>query len=52
LYVGDDSGNVHKFTGTFSGTPAEAGAPWYFKKSKKKKKDKIKIMKNVEIEYN
>jgi len=28
LYVGDDSGNVHKFIGVFNGTPAEAGAPW------------------------
>jgi hypothetical protein len=28
LYVGDDSGKVHKFTGIFSGTPTEAGAPW------------------------
>jgi hypothetical protein len=28
LYVGDDKGNVHKFTGVFNGTPAEAGAPW------------------------
>ena len=28
LYIGDDSGNVHKFTGAFSGTPAEAGAQW------------------------
>src|SRR5882724_3102271 len=28
LYVGDNSGNVHKFTGVFNGTPAEAGAPW------------------------
>ena len=28
LYVGDDSGRVHKFTGVFNGTPAEAGAPW------------------------
>jgi hypothetical protein len=28
LYVGDNSGRVHKFTGVFSGTPAEAGAPW------------------------
>jgi hypothetical protein len=28
LYVGDDSGNVHKFTGVFNGTPAESGAPW------------------------
>jgi hypothetical protein len=28
LYVGDDKGNVHKFTGVFNGTPAEAGTPW------------------------
>jgi len=28
LYVGDDSGNVHKFTGVFAGTPVEAGSPW------------------------
>jgi hypothetical protein len=28
LYVGDNSGNVHKFTGVFNGTPAEAGTPW------------------------
>lgn len=28
LYVGDDSGNVHKFVAVFNGTPAEAGAPW------------------------
>jgi hypothetical protein len=28
IYVGDDGGNVHKFTGVFNGTPAEAGAPW------------------------
>src|SRR6266567_4741785 len=28
LYAGDNSGRVHKFTGVFSGTPAEAGAPW------------------------
>ena len=27
-YVGDDTGRVHKFTGVFLGTPAEAGAPW------------------------
>jgi len=27
-YVGDDSGNLHKFTGLFDGTPAEAGSPW------------------------
>jgi hypothetical protein len=26
LYVGDDSGKLHKFTGVFSGTPAEASA--------------------------
>lgn len=28
LYVGDDSGAVHKFAGVFLGTPSEAGAPW------------------------
>jgi hypothetical protein len=31
LYVGDDSGNLHKFTGVFNGTPAESltlGLPW------------------------
>ena len=28
LYVGDDSGNLHKFTGVFSGSPAESGSPW------------------------
>src|SRR5260370_1108866 len=28
LYAGDNSGRVHKFTGVFFGTPAEAGAPW------------------------
>ncbi|MGO9863054.1 MAG: hypothetical protein ACLPLR_05545, partial [Terriglobales bacterium] len=28
LFVGDDSGNLHKFTGVFNGTPAEAGNPW------------------------
>ncbi|MGA6985797.1 MAG: hypothetical protein WBZ01_07085 [Terriglobales bacterium] len=30
LYVGDDAGNLHKFTNIFyaSGTPAEAGSPW------------------------
>jgi hypothetical protein len=27
-YVGDDSGNLHKFTGLLAGTPAEAGNPW------------------------
>jgi hypothetical protein len=29
-YVGDDTGRVHKFTGVFNGTPAEAGLPWPF----------------------
>ena len=28
LYAGDDQGHLHKFTGVFRGTPAEAGAPW------------------------
>lgn len=28
LYVGDDQGHVHQFTGVFRGTPAESGAPW------------------------
>ncbi|MGA2737712.1 MAG: hypothetical protein ABSG65_09700 [Bryobacteraceae bacterium] len=28
LYVGDDGGRIHKFTGVFLGTPAEAGSPW------------------------
>lgn len=28
VYVGDDSGKLHKFTGIFAGTPAEAGSPW------------------------
>jgi hypothetical protein len=28
LYVGDSTGYLHKFTGVFSGTPAEAGSPW------------------------
>jgi hypothetical protein len=27
-WVGDDSGNLHEFTGLFAGTPAEAGSPW------------------------
>jgi hypothetical protein len=27
-YVGDDNGNLHRFTGLFEGTPAEAGSPW------------------------
>jgi len=29
-YVGDDIGRLHKFTGVFKGTPAEAGSPWPF----------------------
>jgi hypothetical protein len=28
IYVGDDAGKLHKFTGVFKGTPAEAGSPW------------------------
>jgi hypothetical protein len=28
LYVGDDGGNLHKFTGVFQGTPQEVGAPF------------------------
>jgi hypothetical protein len=28
LYVGDDAELLHKFTGVFLGTPAEAGTPW------------------------
>jgi hypothetical protein len=28
LYVGDDAGKLHEFTGVFAGTPAESGAPW------------------------
>ncbi len=27
-YVGDDSGNLHQFTGVFEGTPAETGGTW------------------------
>jgi hypothetical protein len=27
-YVGDNSGELHKFTGVFNGTLAEAGSPW------------------------
>lgn len=27
-WVGDSGGLLHKFTGVFSGTPAEAGSPW------------------------
>jgi hypothetical protein len=29
-YVGDDNGALHKFTGVFNGTPAEAASPWPF----------------------
>ncbi len=28
IYVGDDAGRLHKFTGVFSGTPAEASGAW------------------------
>jgi hypothetical protein len=28
IHVGDDSGNLHMFTGVFNGTPAEATSPW------------------------
>jgi len=28
LYVGDDNSALHKFTGVFNGTPAEAGGAW------------------------
>jgi hypothetical protein len=28
MYVGDDSGKLHKFTGVFSGTPSAAGSLW------------------------
>jgi hypothetical protein len=28
IYVGDDIGRLHRFTGVFIGTPAAAGAPW------------------------
>lgn len=28
IYVGDDAGNLHKFTGVFAGSPTEAGTPW------------------------
>jgi len=27
-YVGDNTGKLHKITGVFNGTPAEAAAPW------------------------
>jgi len=28
IYVGDDGGRLHKFTGVFGGTPTEAGGTW------------------------
>ncbi len=28
LYVGDDSGYLHQFSGVFGGAPAESGSPW------------------------
>jgi hypothetical protein len=28
IYVGDDGGNLHQFTGVFNGSPAESGSPW------------------------
>ncbi len=28
LWVGDNSGNIHEFTGVFNGTVAESGNPW------------------------
>lgn len=28
LYVGDDLGYLHQFTGVFAGTPAESTSPW------------------------
>ena len=28
IYVGDDDGYLHQFTGVFVGTPAESGSPW------------------------
>ena len=28
IYVGDDNGYLHQFTGVFAGTPAESGSPW------------------------
>jgi hypothetical protein len=28
LYVGDNAGSLHKFTGVFRGTPAAASSPW------------------------
>ena len=31
IWVGDNLGYIHKFTGVFNGTPAEATSPWPFK---------------------
>ena len=28
MWIGDDAGRLHYFTGVFNGTPAEAGSPW------------------------
>ena len=28
LFVGDNSGKLHEFTGVFNGSPSEAGSPW------------------------
>ena len=28
IYVGDDGGYLHQFTGVFNGSPAESGSPW------------------------
>jgi hypothetical protein len=28
LYVGDDTGNLHQFSGVFNGSPVESGSPW------------------------
>ncbi len=28
LFVADNTGNIHKFTGVFGGTPTEVGNPW------------------------
>jgi hypothetical protein len=28
LFVGDDTGHIHKFTGVFKGTPTEVNNPW------------------------
>jgi hypothetical protein len=36
LYVGDNAGSLHKFTGVFRGTPAVASSPWPVTVSAKK----------------